>query len=86
MKTVFKYPITLESRDHKFSAILPHGFKFLRAQLQNGQPFMWLEVDKDANKVEYQFGIWGTGQDIPNNAVFQGTFDYGPLVFHLYLL
>lgn len=86
MKTIYKYPIVLESQDHTFGQVVPVGFKFLRAQLQNGQPFMWLEVDKDAQKSESKFGIWGTGQDIPNSASYLGTFDYGPLVFHLYRL
>lgn len=83
-KTIYKYPIDMSGKT--FSVMLPSPFKFLRTSLQNNQPFMWLEVDKDAVKSESKFCLWGTGQDIPDSAAYLGTFDYGPLVLHLYKL
>ncbi len=84
MKTIYKYPVDMSG--HMFSILLPKDFKFLRISLQNDKPFIWCEIEKDADKVKTDFRLFGTGQDIPGSANYLGTYDYGPLVLHLYRL
>lgn len=83
-KTVNKHPIPISN--HKFSLMLQTGFKFLRAGVQNENAFMWLEVFPDMPKQQIDFATYGTGQEIPDQAQYLGTYWIGPFVFHLYRL
>lgn len=70
----------------KFSLILPEGFRITKTGFQNESLFLWAEVNRDAAKREYNFAVYGTGQDIPDQAEYISTYEIGPFVFHLYLL
>lgn len=83
-KTVYKYPIPIKTQ--KFSLLLPKGWKFLSAMIQNDQPFLWAEVVDGVERIEQEFSMYGTGQEIPNNAAYLTTFSIGPFVMHLYIL
>ena len=83
-KTVYKYPLPL--RDSKFSLVLPENFKFLCVMFQNELPFMWAEVAEEVSKTEFQFQLFGTGQEIPESATYLTTYSIGPFVLHLYRL
>lgn len=85
MKTVYKYPVPRQL-GCKFPLLLPLEFKFLRIGFQGEALFLWAEVNKDMKPVAHQFGLFGTGHDIPNNAVYLATYDDGPFVVHLYRL
>lgn len=82
MKTVYKYPLPLKSA--KFPMLLPQGFKFLKAGIQNEAAFMWAEVVDGDSKKEFNFGLYGTGQEIPISAKYLTTYELGPFVLHLY--
>lgn len=82
MRVIYKYPVDLSG--HSFSHMLPKDFKFLRVALQNEKPFIWIELNTDHDKVKTDFRLFGTGQDIPASGQYLGTYDYGPLVLHLY--
>lgn len=84
MKIVYKYAVP--ASQHVFSMSLPKNFKTLRVAYQNERLCMWCEVDPKAEKVETKFSIFGTGQDIPDSAVYVTTWDSGPFVWHLYRL
>lgn len=80
-RKVFKYP--LPRNRQKFEIALP-PFKFLRVGFQNENLFMWCEVEPERGVSTSKFSLYGTGQDISDNAVYLATYDDGPFVFHLY--
>lgn len=84
MKTIYKYKIDTDSP--KFSIDMPIGWKFIRAQLQNGNPFLWAEVKDGVAKKEVHFQLFGTGHEISDDATYLTTYDQGPFVLHLYQL
>jgi hypothetical protein len=83
MKRIFKY--TLEVAEEQVIN-LPFGFKILSIQVQAGKPCIWVLIDDahDGTEEVYFYTI-GTGHSadlMPNN--FVGTYQYGPLVFHVF--
>jgi hypothetical protein len=91
MKTIYKYPLP-HSNDSlgpaaRCSPRLPIGSRVVAFQLQEHVPTMWIEHDLGAPTLVYDFGLFVTGQDIPEDAAYQGTVqiaDWGTV--HLYLL
>ena len=69
---------------------LPQGFKFIHFEMHGKNPCFWAIVDKRKKLCEYQFVITGTGQDIPESAVWLGTCldqrSSSTLVWHLHHL
>lgn len=84
MKTVYKYPVP--RRAPKFEIMMPELLKIIRVGFQNEELQMWAEVLKDSRQSAVRFAAFGTGQDIPNDAVHVATYDDGPFVLHLYRL
>lgn len=82
MKTVYKYPVPRAAKT--FSIILPVNFRFLRVHFQEDNIFLWAEVVKDTQTKQFDFQVFGTGQDIPDSAKYLTTYDDGPFVFHLF--
>lgn len=82
MKTVYKYGFSMKTS--KFSLLLPVGFKFLSVMFQDEKPQMWCEVVDGVTKEQYDFALFGTGQEIPISAEYLTTFSVGPFIFHLY--
>jgi hypothetical protein len=82
MKTVWKFPVT----PGPFEVEMPKGAQVLSVQVQGGEPFMWALVDDQAPKEKRSFNTVGTGHDSDEiqNWRFVGTFQLGPLVFHLF--
>ena len=81
MRIIYKYPTV--SR-----IFLPEGYKVLKAGLQNGTIFVWIELDKDREEVfAVQFMEYGTGMEIHDNpgiyidSIFQEEF-----VWHVYYI
>jgi len=83
-RTIWKCQIPITNRSH--TVTLPGvGILPVHVAMQGEIPTMWVEVDPDAKKtwdIDYQW--FGTGQDIPGNAMYVGTVQDGALVFHLY--
>ena len=82
MKKIFKYSIPISKT--KFSILLPYEYKVLRVGFQAEQLFMWAEFSDGAQNVQYDFQVFGTGQDIKPGAEYVATYELGPLVMHLY--
>ena len=82
MKTIYKFPLALSG----LSVSLPAEAKLLCVQMQREQPFLWVELTPNGPLFERNFVIVGTGQVVPPNSNYIGTFqmDGGALVFHVY--
>lgn len=63
---------------------LPHDAIFLRFDMQDGEPTAWFEIRIDSTKVYKRLFMYGTGQLIPESAMYLGTCIDGDCVWHLY--
>lgn len=73
--------------EHTFAVEMPLGSNVLCVQMQNGAPYIWVEVDSDEGLVSRYFRIVGTGHDLPTKPhKYIGTFQTseGRFVWHLY--
>lgn len=80
-KTICKYEIHNGKETH---IAMPSAAKVVHADVQEGHVFIWAEVDTEANSVLRKFSYFGTGHDIPKNAVYIGTVFQGEYVWHIY--
>lgn len=76
-KQIWKYPAVDRVEMLALSEIVHIGF-------QGGALYMWAEVDPNQQTVVRRFGVFGTGQELPENARHLHTWFEGPLVLHLY--
>lgn len=84
-KTVHKFPFSI--KQPKFNCVLPVGFKFLDVTvLDEERPHFWIECAEGVERKQFNFQLFGTGQEIPMSATYMTTFTIGPFAFHLYLL
>jgi hypothetical protein len=83
-KVIHKYPFSMKTP--KFGIRMPKDFKFLSVQFQDDVPSIWVECCEVSVREEFNFQIFGTGQDIPMSATYLTTFTFGPWVSHLYRL
>lgn len=80
-KTIYKYHVNMGP----FIQALPKGAEVLCAQMQNGNPHIWVLLDPDAEKEERMFTIIGTGeQGAPPKSQYIGTLQDPPFVWHLF--
>ena len=83
-RTIWKYQIPIANGSH--TVTLPGvGVRPLHVAMQGDIPTLWVEVDPDAYKtwdIKYQW--FGTGHDIPGNAMYVDTVQDGIFVWHLY--
>ncbi len=65
---------------------MPAGARLLSVQVQHGSPQIWAEVDPMGARIKRKLIVVGTGwpDSVPSLAVFLGTFQTGPMVFHVY--
>ena len=61
MKTIWKYPFTVDDR---FSIDMPKGARVLHAQSQNLRMHIWALVDTGAEIEKRWFRVYGTGHEI----------------------
>jgi hypothetical protein len=87
MKTIWRYPVPIQD---KFELEVPGGWggaEVLDVRLQHGQPFVWIEVETNAEKQYLSFRVLGTGNPITESLSgwgYIGTFVQDPFVWHLY--
>ena len=68
---------------------MPEKAKILCLQTQNGEPYIWAEVNPEDNITDRRFTIFGTGHAIEES--YQGEYistfqlENGALVFHVYM-
>ena len=84
-RKVFKYSLktTLDAAQERF---LPEGANIVHVGIQGETTCLWAEVDERAQPQSRLFHIFGTGQDIPENAAYRGTVQMPPFVWHIYEL
>ena len=81
MKTIWKFPITVDDR---FDLEMPQDARILTVQAQNGEPCLWAEVYPDNPRETRQFTVVGTGNPMPPAVTYVGTWREGSFVSHLY--
>jgi len=86
MITVYKYPIQVEDKQE---LEINRGFLPLTVQLQNGEPFIWAQVDTAQPKQKVIVRTYGTGHtiDMTKNPLYIGSYQSkgGMFVFHVYV-
>jgi hypothetical protein len=83
MKTIHKYPIS----NGVFELKIPAGAKILDAFVQDGEPFLWAEVETFNQLQTERFMTLGTGHPFPSSVrsyTYISTFQDGPYIWHLY--
>lgn len=84
-QTVWKFE--LETSDQQTIRV-PQGARFLKLDVQYGNPVCWMLVDRDNQKVDFKIRIVGTDRpaNIGNTYVYLGTYQMvgGALVFHAF--
>lgn len=82
MRRVYKYHIGIHPNT---TLELPLGAKFLKADVQSHEFFLWFEVNLNPITESRTFSVHGTGQDINSpHENWLGTFADGPYVWHVY--
>lgn len=84
MRTIYKY--RLQTIDIQ-TINLPEGAKILTVQTQNGEPFLWAEVEPDNPSSPRTIATHGTGHTLPKEvrryiATYKMMGD--SLVFHVF--
>jgi hypothetical protein len=82
--TIWKFPVLLQD---DFLLTMPAGSVPLSVGVQRGEVFLWAAVNAHTEATEeHQFFLCGTGHPLGSAGFhrFVGTFQYGPLVFHLF--
>ena len=85
MKVIWKYELEHKGEDAQ-SIWMPHGAKILDVQMQGKEPVMWALVDSSVPMEERQFLLAWTGEERPDLDIagYIGTFQAGPMVWHLF--
>lgn len=82
MLTIWKYRVAT-----KTVLQIPKGGRVLSVDEQNGDIYIWVLANPNAEKEDRTFLVYGTGHDIPDNPMwFVGTVQLmgGKLVFHIF--
>lgn len=80
---IWKYPI----RPDLLNLRLPADAKMLCVGVQNGEPQLWVLLDKEAPLVSRSIRVYGTGHPMDDSPrLYIGTFflDDAALVFHVF--
>lgn len=83
---IYKYRIPIKD---SFMIEMPEVHRFLKFDLQDDKPYLWILVDENSSMREVNFRIFGTGHEIdmdyPQNT-YIGTVILNdlPLVWHLF--
>lgn len=81
MKNIYKYRIDFIGS----TILLPTNARVKRVAVQEGAICLWIEHDLDkGTKFGRRYQVFATGVDIPDSAIWQGTFFDGPFVWHVY--
>jgi hypothetical protein len=82
MKTIYKYPIQITDEQ---DLEIPHGYPLHVGLDPQGVPCIWFQVNTDHLKSKVKIHIIGTGNPIPDAAIFYiGSFVQSPFVWHVY--
>lgn len=82
MRAIWKFPLPIRA-DEALDVQMPVGAQVVRFGLQGSVPTLWALVDTQAQLAARRFAIIGTGHDFPDDAVYVGSFDSPPFVWHV---
>jgi hypothetical protein len=86
MQRIWKYLIPVGDVPAEFTLTMPVNAIIHTLALQEGVPFIWVQVDEAANKLEVvRFFLLWTGQPFATGLVYIGTFQQNDLVWHLFV-
>lgn len=77
---IYKYPINVDETTIE----MPQGSKVLCLQLQNLVVHIWVLLDPDQPTEKRVFKVRGTGHIVGETEIYVGTWQSGPLVWHLF--
>ena len=86
MRLIHKLGFDIMAGQFENQAIISDGaFKVLTVHEQHGNPYVWYEtLDKPVIPKMVAFKVVGTGQPIPEHAIYCGTAFHGHSVWHVY--
>lgn len=81
---IYKYPLEITDEQE---IEMPEAAKILTVQVQNNIPCIWARVNPEGRLIKYKVYMYGTGHECPyyTDDRYIGTFQYGPLVFHVFV-
>lgn len=91
MRRVYKFPLVTKDAAYEMGVTIPvglsRGFKPLRVEMQDGDFYLWAEVDPDAPRIVVEVYLIPTGFEIPKGADYLNTVfeDDRPFVWHFYV-
>jgi hypothetical protein len=83
MRTIWKWRINyLEQTEATFE--IPTASTIRHVDAQAGVVSFWAEVNSEDERDLRRFVVIGTGHEVPEDGIYQGTALADPLVLHLY--
>lgn len=79
MKTIWKFTIT-----PSYSQVFGQGAAIRYVDKQGDSGMLWVEVDSEAPLEKRYFQVFGTGHCIPPSAIYLGSWQDPPFVWHLF--
>ena len=86
MRTIYKYKLEVKSEQ---IICTPRGARILSLQVQDSTPCLWVEVDPNAEGVDRDIYMYGTGHPIAvehRGATFLGTVQIDGFVWHYFMV
>lgn len=91
-RAIFKYELPIDDEWHQLVMPLPARVYHVAVNhmavtaATQSSVYLWAEVSPSGKKRGARlFRVFGTGQDIPEGAVYVGTTLDGPFVWHVYV-
>lgn len=82
MNTIYKFP--LAPPGVSLDLQLPIAARPLCVHMQNGQPYLWVQLNTSLAARTRTFVLIGTGHRVPDRSDYIGTVLSGPFVWHLF--
>lgn len=77
---IYKYPIEIKDTQN---ILMPFDANVISVQVQNGVICLWAEAEHET-KAGRTFYVVGTGHERPEDAMYIGTVQMPPFVWHIY--
>lgn len=88
MRRMYKYSLRPSDRSGICIITLPINSRIRHVGTQNGNHYLWAEVEPDARVITKTFRVFATGEDIPHDYssvwAWHATWQDGPFVWHLF--
>ena len=81
-KTVWKFAFSMRSMEIAIS--MPRGAEIVCINMQGSIPCLWATVQPDNSSITRRFFVVGTGNPLPEDGIYRGTWFDGSFVWHLF--